>query len=489
MEPASSSFIDSIISNRNSPNKIIQLINSTTNNKETLCCLPATAAEDDPLDELIQPHTDAIAYYSILLSRLENCYNKIDTQKTLNHIIRFCSTITQNQLHLIAPTNNQEQLYAFVQLFIRWFSRAGQLQDAIEPLIQLIQANGPIHILTSLHHEFLKISIKTRSIELAVRLTDLDIDIDQQRYPIRYQDHLLYHYLAGTVQAMGGNYQRSIHLLTMTVSAPGQAISQIQVDAYKRLILVSLLMTSFPPILPPYTHPQFKTAFKTGNGTKAYLDFMGSYERAQTDPEAFTHLIKNAESQISHFQKDNNLGLIKNCLAVLPHKSIKKLTPIYTSIPLSKIDKIVGHLITNTGAENARNLVESMIENRELKAEIDPINNVLKFNDHHQQQNDDHDQSELIHSKLIEIVENVKVNELIIKEKSFEIERDQDLLKKLIIDIRSSSNDKHQSQQGTAQHHSSSNNEFGLGSNSNSGLMDRGLVDEELVDVGMAWDD
>ncbi|KAH9444424.1 hypothetical protein Pst134EA_031931 [Puccinia striiformis f. sp. tritici] len=462
MEPASSSFIDSIISNRNSPNKIIQLINSTTNNKEILCCLPATGAEDDPLDELIQPLTDAIAYYSILLSRLENCYNKIDTQKTLNHIIRFCSTITQNQLHLIAPTNNQEQLYAFVQLFIRWFSRAGQLQDAIEPLIQLIQANGPIHILTSLHREFLKISIKTRSIELAVRLTDLDIDIDQQRYPIRYQDHLLYHYLAGTVQAMGGNYQRSTHLLTMTVSASGQAISQIQVDAYKRLILVSLLMTSSPPILPPILILNSKLLSKLG---------------------------MNAESQISHFQKDNNLGLIKNCLAVLPHKSIKKLTPIYTSIPLSKIDKIVGHLITNTGAENARNLVESMIENRELKAEIDPINNVLKFNDDHQQQNDDHDQAELIHSKLIEIVENVKVNELIIKEKSFEIERDQDLLKKLIIDIRSSSNDKHQSQQGTAQHHSSSNNEFGLGSNSNSGLMDRGLVDEELVDVGMAWDD
>ncbi|POW10281.1 hypothetical protein PSTT_06127 [Puccinia striiformis] len=471
MEPASSSFIDSIISNRNSPNKIIQLINSTTNNKETLCCLPATAAEDDPLDELIQPHTDAIAYYSILLSRLENCYNKIDTQKTLNHIIRFCSTITQNQLHLIAPTNNQEQLdhlvYAFVQLFIRWFSRAGQLQDAIEPLIQLIQANGPIHILTSLHHEYL--SRLGRSNWLCDSPTWISISINRD---IQSDIKIIYYIIIWLEQ-----HKPWLKLPTINTS-PNHEIN------------LSLITHDFiPPILPPYTHPQFKTAFKTGNGTKAYLDFMGSYERAQTDPEAFTHLIKNAESQISHFQKDNNLGLIKNCLAVLPHKSIKKLTPIYTSIPLSKIDKIVGHLITNTGAENARNLVESMIENRELKAEIDPINNVLKFNDHHQQQNDDHDQSELIHSKLIEIVENVKVNELIIKEKSFEIERDQDLLKKLIIDIRSSSNDKHQSQQGTAQHHSSSNNEFGLGSNSNSGLMDRGLVDEELVDVGMAWDD
>jgi COP9 signalosome complex subunit 3 len=148
-----------------------------------------------------------------------------------------------------------------------------------------------------------------------------------QRYAIRYQDHLIYHYLAGTVQALGKNYQRAIHLLTIVgfylldlpierldrnlwhefglqaVSAPGSAISQIQLDAYKKLILVSLLSNSSPPLLPPYTHPQFRTVFKTSNNNKAYLDLMSLYEHAETSSEAYMQLLTMAEKNLSNFQK------------------------------------------------------------------------------------------------------------------------------------------------------------------------------------------
>ncbi|WAR61308.1 hypothetical protein PtB15_13B564 [Puccinia triticina] len=463
------SLLDWIISNRATPSQhLIEVLTNTP--QDILSCLPLEAGTD-PLDEIIQPHLYPLAYFHILICRFETCHNKIDAHRTLSHAHQFCSAVDRKQLHIISPTNSE--LCLFVQHLVRWSSHAGQLQSSIEPIRKLIEAYGPLDILTPLHHELLRISLKARSIDRAVELTNLEIDIDQQRYPIRYHDHLIYHYLAGTVQALVKNYPRAIHLLTITVSAPGSAISQIQIDAYKKLILVSLLSNSSPPTLPPYIHPQLKPAFKSSTNNKSYLEFMSLYENAETSSDAYTQLVSVAEKNIAHFQKDNNLGLIKLCLENLPQKAIKKLIPIYTSIPIANVELILGHL---TGG-NASVLVQSMIDSGELNAQMDPTTNVVTFYDDEPALED----PERTHEMLKRIVEQVQSTEQSIKEKSAAIEQDKELLKKLIQDLRNSSVDKQQHQ---------SSNEFTQ--SGSSGLGDRnfpGIIEEELVDVGMAWDD
>ncbi|KAA1065088.1 hypothetical protein PGT21_024372 [Puccinia graminis f. sp. tritici] len=462
-------LLDWIISNRTtSSQNLIQVLSNTPH--EILASLPLQNGID-PLDELIQPEHYPLAYFHILLCRFENYRNKIDTQKTLSHAHKFCLALDRKQILKISRTTSD--IYLFAQHLVSCSTNAGQLQSSIEPLLQLIRSYSPINILTPLHHELLRISLKTRSIAQALELTNLDINIDQQRYHIRYQDHLIYHYLAGTVQALGKNYQRAIHLLTIAVSAPGSAISQIQLDAYKKLVLVSLLSNSSPPVLPPYTHPQFRTVFKTSNNNKAYLDLMSLYEHAETSSEAYMQLLTMAEKNLSNFQKDNNSGLLKLCIEILPRKAIKKLIPIYTSIPIARIDSILGHLTEG----NARLLIQTMIQSGELNAQIDPTTNVLKFLDDEQALED----PERTHETLKRIVERVQSTEQTIKEKSAEIERDKELLKRLIQDLRNSSAEKQQNQ---------SSNEFVQ--SGTAGHSDRnfsGIVEEELVDVGMAWDD
>jgi len=461
-------FIQSLIAHRScSPQKIVALLNNTP--PEVLACLPQQ--ENDALDHLLLPHSDPIPFFHILSSRLQTCFNKIDIQRTLSQAHRFCASLNPKQLHLISPTN--AELCLFASLLVEWSSQAGQLQSSIEPLWQLIQSYAPLNILTPLHHELLKISLKTRSIDRALELTNIDIDIDQQNYPIRYQDHLIYHYLAGIVQALAKNYQRAIHLLTMAVSAPGSAISQIQVDAYKKLILVSLLANSSPAVLPPYTNPQFKAAFKNAPNTKAYLDFMNSYERAETSNEAYVQLVTLAERNISTFRKDNNSGLIKLCIEILPQKAIKKLIPIYTSIPIAKIDRLLGKLTDG----NASGLVHSMIQLGELKAQIDPNTNVVMFEDEEETLED----PEKTHMALKQIIERVQVTEQKIVAKSAEIEQDKELLKRLIQDLRSSSAEKQQLP--------SSNDCFQAGPGVATDRLSSGIIEEELVDVGMSWDD
>ncbi|OAV89239.1 hypothetical protein PTTG_28752 [Puccinia triticina 1-1 BBBD Race 1] len=463
------SLLDWIISNRATPPQHLAEVLTNTP-QDILSCLPLEAGTD-PLDDIIQPHLDPLAYFHILLCRFETCHNRIDTHTTLAHAHQFCSAVDRKQLRIISPSN--AELCLFVQHLVRWSSHVGQLESSIEPIRRLIEAYSPLHILTPLHHELLRISLKTRSIDRAVELTNLEIDIDQQRYPIRYHDHLVYHYLAGTVQALAKNYTRAIHLLTIAVSAPGSAISQIQIDAYKKLILVSLLSNSSPPTLPPYTHPQLKPAFKSSSNNKAYLEFMSLYEDAETSSDAYTQLVSVAEKNIAHFQKDNNLGLIKLCLANLPHKAIKKLIPIYISIPIANVDLILGHL---TGG-NASVLVQSMIDSGELDAQMDLTTNAVTFYDDEPALED----PERTHEMLKRIVEQVQATEQSIKEKSAAIEQDKELLQKLIQDLRHSSGDKQQHQ---------SSNEFTQSGPSGPG--DRnfpGIIEEELVDVGMAWDD
>jgi DNA repair exonuclease SbcCD ATPase subunit len=118
-----------------------------------------------------------------------------------------------------------------------------------------------------------------------------------------------------------------------------------------------------------------------------------------------------------------------------------------------------------------------MIQSGELNAEIDPTTSVLKFLDDEQALED----PERTHETLKRIVERVQSTEQTIKEKSAEIERDKDLLKRLIQDLRNSSAEKQQ--------HQSSNEFVQSGSAGHPDRNFSGIIEEELVDVGMAWDD
>lgn len=143
-----------------------------------------------------------------------------------------------------------------------------------------------------------------------------------QTFPIKYQDHLLYHYLGGTILALQGDYVRACDLLeivsrtspissftttTLTktidtneiqsteiqcVSAPGPAVSMIQLDAHKKLVLIQLLAYGKVRLLPfpytsiwPVTHPWLVTDPPT---SKVY-DF-GRPERLQVVVDALQRI-------------------------------------------------------------------------------------------------------------------------------------------------------------------------------------------------------
>ncbi|MBW0505834.1 hypothetical protein O181_045549 [Austropuccinia psidii MF-1] len=425
---------------------------------ELLSCWPDQLGHD-VLDELLQPELHPIPFFFILRSRLDLGKGKLDFKKIIAHAEKFCASVNQNQLEIISPTISPS-LTSFVSHLIDWASLADQLQACLVPIYNLIKTYAPLHVITPLHPQLIKISLHCRSIEKAVEISNHDIlDIDQEKCPIKYQDHLIYHYLAGTVQALNKNYSRAIHLLTIAVSAPGPSISQFQIDAYKKLILISLLVDSTPPVLPRYTHSQFRPTFRNLVDCSPYCDFMNLYESVLAGCDDYMNLQKSIEENLSNFQKDNNLGLIRLCMQSIPKKTILKLTAIYSSIPVGHIQS----LLKSSTLESTLELLQSMIDKGELRAQIDPSTNVLRFIE-----GDDAD-LDRDQAALQRTIERVQVFEEMISKACGEIERDREYLKRLTNDAKTVS----------------SFPEIFHGEKNVTGILEEDLA----VDLGMAWDD
>ena len=153
---------------------------------------------------------------------------------------------------------------------------------AIAPLSMLLRAvsqgTSP-GTLTPIHRMFAYAALQAGNFTpevqaiIAVPMTDLA----PQYFPIAYQDHLLYHFYAGILAAACGHYDRAIELLELCVSAPTQSIpSAIQIDAYKKLVLIQLIHRGKVAALPRYTAPGVTSSCKN---LTAYADLVSAFTR------------------------------------------------------------------------------------------------------------------------------------------------------------------------------------------------------------------
>lgn len=374
--PSSAALIELILSKSDSID-LIYLDTLKKTHLEVLCCLPSDSEEGDSDQDVLESVLDAgihgFGYFVILSVRIG--YGKFGTvQKVLKHIKMFCRSV--RKLHL---QNLSIDLKGFVKSLIEFGRRYEVLYELVEPIFSLICTLDEAEVLTSLHSQLMKVALFTRDYKRAIELSNLDlIKINRKDHPIDYQDHLLYHYFAGIIQALNRNYKRSIQLLTIAVSAPGSSISQIQIEAYKKLILINLLYNPSSihhHNLPKYTNSQFKSLFsKVG---KVYLDLVGYFYNSINslgtieDEKLYGFVQKN----VNCFLQDRNYGLVKLCIEVLPRRKITNLIPIYKSIPIPTISKI----LNEPNQPKLISLIRSMINTQEIHAEIDEPKQRLDF--------------------------------------------------------------------------------------------------------------
>ncbi|GAA5824703.1 hypothetical protein JCM11251_005308 [Rhodosporidiobolus azoricus] len=319
----------------------------------------------DPL-AVLSPYRHTVGFLYILTTRLNA------TNPDLNVLMPKVQAFVE-QFDAAEGRKVGEQILYLARLLCELGAAIKQPTLPVLPLKTLVQRFPLPGHLTQLHTMFVQVIVDSGAYPDAAEVLLEDItDVDKQLFPLRYQDHLLYHYLGGTIMALLGDYVRAADLLEIAVSAPGSAASMIQIDAYKKLLLVQLLAHGKAQPLPKYTTSALSQAIKAL--CVPYADYAA----------AFTTLDRTKVGQVREkgremFEKDLNFGLIVLCDESLRRRQIQNLTETYLTQSLGEITAAVGmDPADEKQVEAVEEEVRGMIASKQIFATLTPPSNGSK---------------------------------------------------------------------------------------------------------------
>jgi COP9 signalosome complex subunit 3 len=197
---------------------------------------------------------------------------------------------------------------------------------------------------------------------------------------LRYQDILEYFIFSGTIYIALQQWEKALDALESAVTYPVRdtTVSKIMVEAYKKWVLVNILLHGKCGSLPSTTNSQAAKLFHAI--AKPYDVVASLFESA---PAARLY----AEVQCGHeiWKEDRNTGLMMLVLASYQKFQIRNLANVYRTISISEVTSMTisaetGEILPSNQATET--LVAHMISSDELYASIEhPANSsaVLTF--------------------------------------------------------------------------------------------------------------
>jgi COP9 signalosome complex subunit 3 len=140
------------------------------------------------------------------------------------------------------------------------------------------------------------------------------------------------------------------------------------VEAFKKFVLTSLLLNG-----------KFLGISKNASNVvhrhmkiycQPYLEFATAFDKHDVE--------KCQLNSVTHkdlYKKDNNGGLVKQCIQALSRNTIQRLTETYLTLSLADLAKMA----KLGSAQDAERILRSMIENGEIKAVINQKNKMASF--------------------------------------------------------------------------------------------------------------
>lgn len=231
--------------------------------------------------------------------------------------------------------------------------------------------------LTSIHADLCQLCLLAKCLKPALQFLDIDItDISRENEQYDAKHFLLYYYYGGMIYAALKNYERALYFFEVAVTTTSMAVSHIMLEAYKKYILMALILYGKLPTLPKYTS-QVVTRFIRPLSL-AYLDLASAYTSNNPD-EVRNVLAKHAET----FSRDNNTGLAKQCLASLYKKNIQRLTKTFLTLSLTDM----ASRVQLEGVRDAERHILNMIEDEEIFASINQKDGMVVFVDNPEKYN------------------------------------------------------------------------------------------------------
>ncbi|KAI8902688.1 hypothetical protein BC833DRAFT_572029 [Globomyces pollinis-pini] len=341
--------------------KLIQTLKSSS------CLSSMTSNGLDPLD-LISPKEHSLGYFFILINRFNhtNTINSMLCEK----LLEFSTVFHKPSLSPIADI--AFQFFSSLKLDLK--------------LSTLIQTNfclrwcqdGKKVYLTPLHPIILKRCLSLRSYRFALRLLKLNITDFRPDQPDGgdVKDYLLYNYYGGLIYIGLKMFDQAIISFNHCIYTPGQVTSAIQIEAAKKLILVTLINSGKAYNLPRQLPSSVQRAIN--QSLQPYQQFADAF-----DSFNFNKINKLFVTSEPTFVADDNLGLVKQCLEALVGKRIQQLTKTYLTLSIGDIEKIIGTIgISYLQPFTVETKICKMIEQGQIHASISHRDNgMISFKD------------------------------------------------------------------------------------------------------------
>nr|CAD7589576.1 unnamed protein product [Timema genevievae] len=225
--------------------------------------------------------------------------------------------------------------------------------------------------LTSVHADLCQLCLLAKCFKPALDILNIDVtSISQEGNQFDAKYFLLYYYYGGMIYAAMKNYDRALYFFEVAITTPALAVSHVMLEAYKKYILVSLILHGRVQSIPKYTSQVVGRFIKPLS--QSYHDLASAY---------FTNNSDDLRALINKYQepftRDSNMGLCKQVLASLYKKNIQRLTKTFLTLSLSD----VASRVQLSGPLEAEKYILNMIEDGEIFATINQKDGMVIFHD------------------------------------------------------------------------------------------------------------
>lgn len=192
--------------------------------------------------------------------------------------------------------------------------------------------------------------------------TGLTMNVDVEKV-------LEYEFYSGLLYCSREQWRKALAAFERVITHPTRdgGVSKIMADAYKKWLLVSLLVNGRTPEAPSNAGYNAKKAYETLG--KPYAAIASHF-----DAMAAVALKKEVEDHAQEWRADQNSGLVRQVLASHQKWQIMDLRKVYSKVPLSDIRKTTfsaetGAILPSDG--EIESLIRGMIESGMLKGIIE----------------------------------------------------------------------------------------------------------------------
>ncbi|TVY49578.1 COP9 signalosome complex subunit [Lachnellula occidentalis] len=355
--------------------------------------------------EFINPAINTVPYTFTLLATitaLQKGSKNVKGDNLWGNMTGFLATFDPRQIRYLGS-----ELSTIIETVVEFARRRGEPGAAVAPVSNALLRYDPTGgMLTSKHLVLVRVALSSR--QLANALPTLDkpilyfptpqkpskstllcnmsnspnvyITSDESGFSrkLKYWEVLEYFLYRGMIYMGTRNWKKSHQSLEDAFTFPTKdgVVSKIQIDAYKKWVLVGLLLEGKILGLPKVT----------GSGpAKAFHVIAKPYEAVAQIFESGTATRLKAEVDAGNgiWQNDCNMGLILHVLAAYQKNQIRNLASIYAKMSIQEVHTSTQSAETGARLPNVQateTLVRSMIVDGSLRATLSaPPNLVLSF--------------------------------------------------------------------------------------------------------------